>query len=526
MIQSTDRHLLYVDDTEEQRYAMTRILEGAGFKVTGASSGAEAFRRLFPPERENLAATTPPQFLAVLLDVKLPDMSGYDVCRRIKSDPRTSSIPVLQVSASFADPSLRAAGLSGGADAYAAQPVHPAELVSLVNALIRSHDSEKTLRFQAAASAQLTASLDYNATVATIQKVFVPAFADACFVCLRTPQPMSLKETTEIDLVGPVCSVNTVPPQLLSHAMDVCRSGSTTLVDPCTMVVPMDLGRQRLGSLVFVLHGDKRTYSKANFALAEDLADRAALALQNAALYSAQKAAQEALVQSEKLAAAGRLSAAIAHEINNPLEAITNLIYLIDTSPEITPTIKTYAQEALSELSRLTHIARQSLGFYRELTGPSCFDLADSLEDTLSIYSKRLMSRRIHLERDYTPGLVITAVKGEVRQVISNLIVNAYDALPKDGIISVATRSLPGDMVSFSVRDNGSGIADEVIPRIFDPFFTTKESTGTGLGLWVSKNIIEKHGGSIAVISQTHGPERGTTFKVTLPCHLPLAATA
>ena len=525
MIQSRERQLLYVDDTEEQRYAMTRILEGAGFKVTEASSGAEAFRRLFPTDRDSVTSTAPSQFLAVLLDVKLPDMSGYDVCRRIKSDPRTSSIPVLQISASFADPSLRAAGLSGGADAYAAQPVHPAELVSLVNALIRSHDSEKTLRFQAAASAQLTSSLDYNATVASIERVFVPAFADACFVCLRTPQPLAAEGTTE-DQSSATCSVNTVPPPLLARAMEVCRSGTTTLVDPCTLVVPMDLGRQRLGALVFVLYGEKRTYSRANFALAEDLADRAALALQNAALYSAQKAAQEALVQSEKLAAAGRLSAAIAHEINNPLEAITNLIYLIDTSPEITPTIKTYAQEALSELSRLTHIARQSLGFYRELTGPSRFDLADSLEDTLSIYGKRLMTRRIHIERDYTPGIVITAVKGEVRQVISNLIVNAYDALPRDGIIWICTRLLPDDMVCFSVRDNGSGIAEGVLPRIFDPFFTTKESTGTGLGLWVSKNIVEKHGGSISVVSQTEGPERGTTFEVTLPCHLKVAATA
>ena len=126
-----------------------------------------------------------PGILAVILDVKLPDISGYEVCRRIKANPATSALPVLQISASFADPTLRAKGLQGGADAYVAQPVEPAELLALVGALIRSHESERTLRFQAEISRKLGQSIEYDETLRNIAEVFSPRFADRCHVLLR-----------------------------------------------------------------------------------------------------------------------------------------------------------------------------------------------------------------------------------------------------------------------------------------------------------------------------------------------------
>jgi len=454
--------------------------------------------------------------------VKLPDMSGYDVCRRIKSTSTTASMPVLQVSASFADPVLRASGFSGGADAYVAQPVHPAELLSLVNALMRSYDSEKTLRFQAQVSSQLVASLVYEQTLHKIETVFVPQFADRCYVLLnrKVPGKSDPSEPTDPDNSTPT------PPELEPLALEVARTGVSQIIDKSTLVVPLEVGRKRLGALVFQLLNPERVYLASNLSLAEDLADRAALALQNASLYSAQQIAQKALVQSEKLAAAGRLSAAIAHEINNPLESITNLMYLIDTSPEITPTLKGYVQEALSELSRLTHIARQSLGFYRELTGPTTFDLNDSVESTLNIYLKRFQARHVKIDRAYWPQpLELVAVKGEIRQVISNLLVNAYDAMGGEGVLRLETELIPPDPATpgasptllLRAIDNGTGIRPEIANRIFEPFFTTKEGTGTGLGLWVSDNIVRKHGGSIRVTSQTDGAHRGTTFEVSLP---------
>ena len=517
MIVSQTRHILYVDDTEEQRYAMRRILERDGFTVIEAGSGAEAFRHLYPES----PSPGSPEILAVILDVKLPDMSGYDVCRRIKAETSTASIPVLQVSASFADPLLRAAGLSGGADAYVAQPVHPAELLALVNALIRSCDADKTLRFQASASARLTQSLDYNQTVAAIESVFVPTIADACFLCLRNHPADALAGSyppVPVPIALSACDPLGVPASLIDATEHVCATGESLLLDPHTIVVPLEAGARRLGCLTFLLRGDHRRYTRSDIILTEDLADRAALALQNSILYSAQQAAQSALVQSEKLAAAGRLSAAIAHEINNPLEAITNLVFLIETSPEAPASIRTYAQEALSELSRLTHIARQSLGFYRELTGPSTFDLNESLEETVNIYGKRLLSRGVEIRRELTPGLTLTAVKGEIRQVFSNLLVNALDALPNKGTLCLETRPMPGDDVLLvRISDNGVGIPPENLGRVFEPFFSTKDGTGTGLGLWVTQNIIRKHGGTVQVTSRTNGPGQGTTFELTLP---------
>jgi signal transduction histidine kinase/CheY-like chemotaxis protein len=535
MIKSRIRKILYCDDTEEQRYAMRRILEGAGYTVIEAATGGEALAQLDST------------FLCVVLDVKLPDISGFEVCRRIKANPPTSAIPVLQISASFADPALRAAGLQGGADAYVAQPVHSAELLSLVGALIRSHDSDRTLRFQAETSRQLALSLEYHETLSAIEQVFVPRFADACYILLRPGGALPGSSHSHGILLPAEkahSSVASFPPVLIDCAAEVSRSGLSRLIPSGSvmphgvplpeplhahqdyLLVPLAVGRKQLGTLVFTVDGVERQYLPQNLPLAQDLADRAALALQNATLYTAQRAAQAALVQSEKLAAAGRLSAAIAHEINNPLESITNLMYLIDTSDEITPTLKGYVQEALSELSRLTHIARQSLGFYRELTGPQRFDLNESLEDTLNIYLKRFRAKHIQVERRYAPGkLEICAVKGEVRQVISNLLVNAYDALAERGRLTVETALLetPGETnrIVFRVHDDGPGIPSDVLAHIFEPFYTTKQGTGTGLGLWVSDTIVTKHGGTIDVSTSTDPKSHGSTFEVILPVTAP-----
>ena len=534
MIEGRVREILYCDDTEEQRYAMKRILQGAGYTVLEAGTGGEALAKLHS------------SVLAVVLDVKLPDISGYEVCRRIKANPVTAAIPVLQISASFADPALRAEGLQGGADAYVAQPVHAAELLSLVGSLIRSHESERTVRFQAEISRQLSASLDFDETFRAIEMVFVPRFADRCHVLLGSVaasagQPHASSETFGRPRPGAGGASSSedsgIDPTLEDAAHQASRHDQARLIQAGTVVsaadpgmrqytapadyilAPLAVGRKQMGALVFEIDGKDRHYKVGNVPLAQDLADRAALALQNATLYSAQRAAQAALVQSEKLAAAGRLSAAIAHEINNPLESITNLMYLIDTSEEITPTLKGYVQEALSELSRLTHIARQSLGFYRELTGAQRFDLNESVEDTLTIYLKRFGAKHIEIVRRYEAGAVeIEAVKGEIRQVISNLLVNAYDALPDRGCLTIVTSRLTEpDRVMLQVVDDGPGIPDEMRARIFEPFFTTKQGTGTGLGLWVSDTIVTKHGGTIEVKSRTEEPDRGTTFEVTLP---------
>jgi signal transduction histidine kinase len=283
------------------------------------------------------------------------------------------------------------------------------------------------------------------------------------------------------------------------------------------IVAPLHKLRKELGTVYFLLESGKRTYTEADLVYAEDLADRISLALDNARLYGAQRSAQEALVQSEKLAAAGRLSAAIAHELNNPLEAITNLLFLIETDPDLPETSRNYAKDALSELERLSHITRQSLGFYRELTTAQDFNVSENVQDTLDLYARRLSARGIVITTDYDATLTVCAVRGEIRQVVSNLIVNALDAMDQGGHLRVRTYQSEKGEAGISVRDDGPGIPEKIRSRIFEPFFTTKPGTGTGLGLWVSDTIIRKHRGRFEIQSQREGNQRGTTMSVLLP---------
>jgi len=226
---------------------------------------------------------------------------------------------------------------------------------------------------------------------------------------------------------------------------------------------------------------------------------------------------EEALRQSEKLAAAGRLAATIAHEINNPLEAVTNLLYISLHNPDLPTSVREYLQQADQELARVSHIARQTLGFYRESAIPEEVSLAQSVEQVLDLYRRKIVSKDIVVRADLDPQVHVRGSKGELRQVISNVILNAVDAVAKGGTIAVRVSRSGQGMASLTVADDGEGISRESRSKLFQPFFTTKRDIGTGLGLWVSKGIVEKHGGSIQVRSSTNHFRTGTTFVVKLP---------
>jgi len=229
------------------------------------------------------------------------------------------------------------------------------------------------------------------------------------------------------------------------------------------------------------------------------------------------KTQESALRQSEKLAATGRLAATIAHEINNPLEAVTNLIYLVKTDPTVPPVAQHLLETADQELARVAQIAQQTLGFYRDTTRPLEIDLEDLLENVLALFQRKLTYKKIEYTLDLEPNLRVYGLQGELRQVFSNLVVNAIDA-SLHGRITIRGRhrtinGVPG--VSVLVCDEGSGIPPAVRARLFSPFFTTKQSVGTGLGLWVTRGILEKQGGSIRFRSNSTGPT-GTIFRVFL----------
>jgi PAS domain S-box-containing protein len=242
---------------------------------------------------------------------------------------------------------------------------------------------------------------------------------------------------------------------------------------------------------------------------------------------SDRKRVEKTLLQAEKLATTGRMAAAIAHEINNPLEAVMNLVYLARKNrmdPEKTLELLTTAER---ELERVSHIARQTLGYYRDTGSPSEVYLHDLVEEVLGVYNSKLLSCGISVDTSYNDLRKITLPKGEMIQILSNIIANSIDAMRGGGVLSISIRKTTtpnGDGLQVVIRDRGLGIPAEHLERIFEPFFTTKGNLGTGIGLWVARQLVERSGGQIAVTSNTESGKSGTSVSIDIPFVRPGAA--
>ena len=231
--------------------------------------------------------------------------------------------------------------------------------------------------------------------------------------------------------------------------------------------------------------------------------------------------AAEALRKSEKLAATGRLAGTMAHEINNPLDAVTHLLYLIERHSSLDDDAREYARIAMNEVSRIGHIAKQALGFYREASTPIEVNIAQLIENVVELYHAGAQNKSVSLETQSETTATVPAFPGEMRQVFSNLIVNAVDAVPRGGTVKIRVKhgrnwKSKALGIRVLVSDNGPGIPGGLRSRIFEPFFTTKGEKGTGVGLWVSEGVLKKHNGNIRVKSST-ATDHGTTFAVFLP---------
>jgi PAS domain S-box-containing protein len=232
---------------------------------------------------------------------------------------------------------------------------------------------------------------------------------------------------------------------------------------------------------------------------------------------SSRKRIEHSLLQAEKIAATGRMAATIAHEINNPLEAVVNLLYLI--RPTITnPEGLGYLDTAENELSRVSHIARQTLGYYRDNASATAASLTDLVEQTIEIYQPRCSSVGIEIRENLQSSTPVVMRRGEIMQVISNLITNSIYAMPDGGTLSltVCDTTTPGSGVLLIIEDTGTGIAPEHMSKIFDAFFTTRKTIGTGIGLFIARQFVEGHGGRITLASTT-GENSGTAATIFLP---------
>ena len=233
---------------------------------------------------------------------------------------------------------------------------------------------------------------------------------------------------------------------------------------------------------------------------------------------------QDALLANEKLAVAGRLAATIAHEIHNPLDSVSNLLYLMRNGATKEESVQ-FMDMAEQELARFTQISRAMLGLYRESKAPVLVDLKEMLQEILLLMERRFADERVVLYVDLPSDVSVDAFPAELRQVFSNLITNAAEAAGPGGEVRVSLAPRPGLSsdghkqvagATVTIADNGMGIPAEVQPHLFQPFFTTKGERGTGLGLWVSRGIVTKHGGTIELASDTSEATHGTAVSVFL----------
>lgn len=235
-----------------------------------------------------------------------------------------------------------------------------------------------------------------------------------------------------------------------------------------------------------------------------------------------QKKLEAALRTTERLASVGRLAATVAHEINNPLEAVTNLLYIACQDPSLSEPARTCLTAADEELKRVAHIARQTLGFYRDTSSPVRLSVATAVGEILAIYDRRFHYKGIRIATDIPADLSISILEGEFKQIVSNLVSNAIDASPQNCRLSIRAwasghpvTDAPG--IRLVVADQGTGIPASLRGKIFTPFFTTKRDVGTGLGLWIVRDLLLRRGGSILCRSRAEGSPTGTAMMVFLP---------
>ncbi len=461
--------ILVVDDREENRYVLCRVLRQAGYDCTEISTGTKALEMVL----------TMPDLM--ILDVRLPDISGFEVCERIKQDPRTAQISILQISAAFVSSEDRARALEAGADGYLTHPIDAMVLVATVRALLRLRKAENVARKSAEQWQSTFDALFEGLALVDAEGRLVRwnvAFGTVC-----APAPDESAAAVLERVLGTSEALRHAGTERFQADYSIGQRTVQLNVDPVNPQNP-ESGK------VLVL---------------SDITDR--------------KLAEYALRTAEKIAATGRLAHAIAHEINNPLEALTNLLYLAGLSKSL-PSIQELVAHASDEVDRIARITRQTLSFQRDTQHPLVLDVGELVSDVVSVYQKSASARRVRVVCHRQPTLAIRGFPGQLSQIFSNLVRNAAEAAPPGSEVVVRVRSIrrrgrQGTRVT--IHDCGRGIPTEVCQQIFDPFFTTKELKGSGLGLWVSRNLVMKHKGTIRFRTSTREGASGTTFEVFLP---------
>ncbi len=520
--------VLVLDDEPGITLLCQRLLKRAGYDALGFTEPRKAM--------EELARR---RFDLLLVDIRMPEVDGFDVIAHAQHSQ--SDIAVL-VMTGFGTVETAIRALRQGVDGLLLKPFEEGE--ELLNAVRQAlADKQKkrdaariqTLRPLFSVTESLFAETDPRRLVDLVLTAvcghlscsqaaycqFDPAKGAMSLLSARGPSLFDTDAAAESGLVESAFSLEAPAalhvegPGDPSSQSEMKRRGLASV-----MFVPVE--RPGARSLLYAgREAGQPPFREADLEMFQVLARQAAVAMENARLYAELRdyvrrveESQQALLQAEKMAAAGRLTASIAHEINNPLQAVQNCIHLAGREDLPPGKRREYFELARAELDRLQATVRRMLDFYRpNAAAPQEVDLAELLAHVLGLMAKQLEERGIRVSREFPANLPpVNAVNNQVQQVFINLILNAYDAMPSGGELRIAAREVK-DGVEILFEDTGPGVPPGSERDIFEPFVSAKEG-GTGLGLTVSYNIVTAHGGALELASSRG---RGACFRVFLP---------
>jgi len=496
-------NILMVDDQPAKLLSYEVILAELGENLIKASSASDALNTLL---KKDIAV--------VLMDVSMPDVDGFELADVIRQHPRFQKTAIIFISGVHLADSDKIQGYRSGAVDYISVPVIPEVLRAKVSVFVELHrktrqlekmNSELERRVQ-----ERTDELRQNEARFRTRAELLELATEAIIVrdldgAIRfwNAGAESLYGWNREEVMGREIH------QLLRTVFPISRDEVESTLREKKLWQGNLLQYTRSGREIVV--ASRKTMKREDNEILEVNRD-----------ITVQLKSEEALRESEKLAAMGRVAGIIAHEINNPLAAITNIFYLLRNHQSLNDEARSYADAAEQELSRVSHITRQTLSFYRESKQPTPIRVHELLDDVAELQRRAFQANKIELQKRYFSASNVTGFPVELRQVFLNLISNAVQAMPQGGILRLRV----GDAIDWttgqrgpcvSVIDTGVGIKPEDARRLFEPFFSTKAAKGTGLGLWISKGILQKYSGRISYRSFRHDGKCITCFRVFIP---------
>ena len=496
-------NILMVDDQPAKLLSYEVILADLGENLIKASSASEALNILLKTD-----------VAVVLMDVSMPDVDGFELAEVIRQHPRFQRTAIIFISGVHLTVSDMIQGYCRGAVDYISVPVVPEVLRAKISIFVELHRKTRMLE-------NLNKELEKRVEERTDE--------------LRKSETQFRMRAELLDLTSEAIIVRGFDGKIQFWNSGAERTYGWTREEALgqdlhTLLqtispIPIEQIDQQLRER-HTWHGRFTQTTKNGNRIVTDChkntnLDGDAILEVNRDM-TIELRTQDALRETEKLAAMGRVAGIIAHEINNPLEAITNIFYLLRNHPSLSEDARAYADMAEQELQRVSHITRQTLSFYRESKQPIQVFLPQLLNDVLELQHRALSSSRISVRKEYATAASVTGFPVELRQVFLNLIGNAIQAMPEGGVLGVFvrdatdwTRNLRG--IAISVLDTGNGIHPDATEQLFQPFFSTKSTKGTGLGLWISNGIVQKYDGRITCRSVRRQDGCVTCFRVFLP---------